>query len=70
MYVPYLFVLKTGSNTHRGSNVRLAVQQNERNNATIKTALSLGPFKHQVPKLLNVINLKMVPNISLFSIFS
>ena len=40
----------------RGSNICRVVQQNERNKR-------LGPFKCQVPKLLNLINLKMVPNI-------
>ena len=46
-YIPYLSVLKPGSNIH------WVVQQNERNK-------HLGPFKLQVPKL---IKLKMVPNI-------
>ena len=54
--LPYLSVLKPGSNTRRGSNIRWVVQQNERNK-------HLGPFKCRVPKLLNLINLKMVPNV-------
>ena len=54
--IVYLSVLKPGSNTRRGSNIHWVVQQNERNKR-------LGPFKCQVPKLLNLINLKMVPNI-------
>ena len=54
--VPYLSVLKPGSNTGRGSNIRRVVQQNKRNKR-------LGPFKRRVSKLLNLINLKMVPNI-------
>ena len=44
------------SNTCRASNIRRVVQQNERNE-------HLGPFKCWVPKLLNLINFKMVPNI-------
>ena len=55
-YIPYISVLKPGSSTCRGSNICRVVQQNERNKC-------LGPFKCQVPKLLNLINLKMVPNI-------
>ena len=55
-FVPYLSVLKPGSNTCRGSNIHRVVQQNERNEC-------LGPFKCWVPKLLNLINLKMVPNV-------
>ena len=39
------------------------MQQNERNKC-------LGPFKCQVPKLLNLINLKMVPNVKEISLFS
>ena len=50
MAIPYLSVLK------RGSNTRWVVQQNERNKC-------LGPLKCRVPKLLNLINLKIVPNI-------
>ena len=30
-HLPYLSVLKPGSNTRRGSNIRRVVQQNERN---------------------------------------
>ena len=56
MYLPYLSVLKSGSYTCRGSNIHWVVQQNERNK-------HLGSFKHQVPKLLNLIHLKMVLNI-------
>ena len=48
--LPYLSVLKPGSN------IRRVVQQNERNKR-------LGSFKRRVPKLLNLINLKMVPNV-------
>ena len=55
-HIPYLSVLMLGSNTHRGSNICRVVQQNKRNKR-------LGPFKCQVPKLLNLINLKMVTNI-------
>ena len=40
----------------QGSNMYCEVQQNERNKC-------LGPFKRRVPKLLNLINLKMVPNV-------
>ena len=36
--------------------VHQVVQQNERNKC-------LGPFKQRVPKLLNLINLKMMPNV-------
>ena len=61
--VPYLSVLKPGSNTHRGSNIRRVVQQNERNKR-------LGSFKRRVPKLLNLINFKMVPNVKEISLFS
>ena len=43
-YIPYLSVLKSGSNTRRGSNIHREVQQNERNKR-------LGPFKRWVPKL-------------------
>ena len=49
-------ILKPGSNTRRGSNIRRIVQQNERNKC-------LGPFKRRVPKLINLINLEMVPNV-------
>ena len=55
-YVPYLSVLKPGSNTRRGSNICWVVQQNESNKR-------LGTLKRWVPKLLNLINLKMVPNV-------
>ena len=56
-YIPYLSVLNLGSNTRRGSSIRQVLQQNERNKC-------LGPFKHQMPKLLkNLISLKMVTNI-------
>ena len=51
--VPYLSVLKLGSNAHRGSNIRWVVQQNERNKC-------LGP---PGAKLLNLINLTMVPKV-------
>ena len=54
--IPYLSVLKPGANTHRGSTTHQVVQQNERNKC-------LGPFKRQVPKLLNLINIRVVPNI-------
>ena len=54
--IPYLSVLKLGSNTRRGSNTRWVVQQNERNKY-------LGSFKHRVPKSLNLINLKIVRNV-------
>ena len=54
--LPYLSVLKPGSNTGRGSNIHQVVQQNERNKL-------LGPFKCQVSTLLNLINLKMAPNV-------
>ena len=54
--IPYLSVLKPDSNTCRGSNICRVVQQNERNKR-------LGPFKRRVPKLLNLINFKMVPNV-------
>ena len=54
--MPYLSVLKPGSYTCRGSNIRWVVQQNERNKY-------LGPFKCQVQKLLNLIHLKMVLNV-------
>ena len=57
IFISYLSVLKPGSNTRRGSNIRRVVQQNERNKC-------LGLFKRQVPKLLNLINLIMVPNIN------
>ena len=52
----YLSVLKLGSNARRGSNIRRVVQQNERNKR-------LGPFNRRVPKLINLINLEMVPNV-------
>ena len=55
-YIPYLSVLKLGSYTHRGSNIRRVVKQNEGNKC-------LGPFKRQVSKLFNLINVKMVPYI-------
>ena len=45
MHIPYLSVLKLGSNTRRGSNICRVVQQKERNK-------HLGLFKRQVPKLL------------------
>ena len=53
IYIPYLFVLKPGSYTCRGSNIRRVVQQNEGNKC-------LGPFKCRVSKLFNLINVKMV----------
>ena len=53
--VPYLYVLNPGSNTRSGSNICRVVQQNERNRR-------LGSFKCWVPKLLNLINLKIVLN--------
>ena len=49
-------ILKPGSNTRRGSNIHRTVQQNEGNKC-------LGPFKCRVPKLINLINLEMVPNV-------
>ena len=52
----YLSVLKPGSNTRRGSNIRRVEQQNERNKC-------LGSFKRRVSKLLNLINFQMVPNV-------
>ena len=52
-YVPYLSVLKPGSYTPRDSNIRWIVQQNEWNER-------LGLFKCRVPKLLNLINAKIV----------
>ena len=52
----YLSVLKPGSNACRGSTIRWVVQQNERNKC-------LGPFKRWVPKLVNLINVRVVPNI-------
>ena len=56
MYVPYLSILKPGSN------IRWVAKQNER----IKR---LGLFKRRVPKMLNSINLKMLlRKISLFSV--
>ena len=61
-YVPYLSVLKPGSNTCRGSKIRRVVQQNERNKR-------LGLFKCRVPKLLNLINLKMVQTLRKISLF-
>ena len=62
-YILYLSVLKLGSNTGRGSNILRVVQQNKINNYKC-----LGLFKRRVPTLLNLINIKMVPNLSLFSI--
>ena len=56
VHVPYFSTLKPGSYTHKGLNMHQVVQHNERNK-------HLGPFKHQVPKLLNLINVKMVPYI-------
>ena len=50
IYVPYLSILKPGSN------IRWVMQWNERNKR-------LGPFKRRVPKLLNLINLTMAPNV-------
>ena len=61
-YVPYLSVLKPGSNTRRSSNIHRVVQQNERNK-------HLGLFKCRVPKLLNLINLKMVQTLRKISLF-
>ena len=55
VYISYLSVLKLGSNTCKGSNICWVVQQDETNKYT-------GPFKYRVPKLLNLINLKMVAN--------
>ena len=52
----YLSVLKSGSNTCRGSTICQVVLQNERNK-------HLGLFKHRVPKLFNLISLKMVQNV-------
>ena len=59
----HLSVLKPGSNIRRGSNISRVVQQNERNKC-------LGPFRCRVPKLLNLINLTMVPNIKEITLFS
>ena len=61
--VPHLSVLKPGSDICRGSNICQVVQQYERNKC-------LGLFKCRVPKLLNLINLKMVPNVKEISLFS
>ena len=65
VHIPYLSILKPGSNTCRGSNICQVVQQNERNKC-------LGLFKRRVPKLLYLINLKKwcqtLRKISLFSI--
>ena len=47
----------------QGSNICQVMQQNER----IKC---LGLFKHRVPKLLNLKNLTMMPNIKEISLFS
>ena len=55
-YIPYWSILKPGSYTHRGSNIHRVVQQNEWNKC-------LGPFKHRVLKLVNLINAKIVPYI-------
>ena len=60
--VPYLSILKLGSNTRRGSNICQVVQQNERNNR-------LGPFKRWVPKLLNLITLKLCQTLRKISLF-
>ena len=54
-YIPYLSVLKLGSYTRRDSNISQVMQQIEWNKC-------LGPFKRRVPKLLNLINAKIVPN--------
>ena len=51
-----LSILKPGSYTRRGSNTCQVVQQNE-------WSKRLGPFKRRVPKLLNVINIKIMPYI-------
>ena len=61
VWVLYLCVLKPGSYTCRGSNIHWVVQQNKWNKC-------LGPLKHQVPQLLNLINGNMVLCISAFSI--
>ena len=55
-YIPYLSILKPGSNTRKSSNICWVVQQNERNKF-------LSPFKCRMPKLLNLVNLKMMPNV-------
>ena len=55
-HILYLSILKPGSNTCRSSNIYWVVQQNERNKC-------LRPFKCWVPKLSNLINLKMMPNV-------
>ena len=55
-WLPYLSVLKPGSNTRRGSNICWVVEQNEKNK-------HLGLFKRWVPELLNLKNLKMVSNV-------
>ena len=56
--VPYLSILKLVSYTRSGLNIRWVVQQNEWNKR-----LQLGPFKCWVPKLLNLMNAKIVPYI-------
>ena len=53
-YVLYLSILKLGLYTCRGSNIHWVVQLNEWNKY-------LGPFKHWVPKLLNLIDVNVVP---------
>ena len=53
-YVPYLSIIKLGLYTCRGSNIHWVVQQNDWNKY-------LGPFKHWVPKLLNIKYIKMGP---------
>ena len=49
----YLSILKPGSYTCRGSNICRVVQQNKWNKC-------LGPLKRRVPKLLNLMNIKMM----------
>ena len=56
MHVRYLSVLKLGSYMHRDSNIRQVVQQNEWNKHH-------GLFKSQVPELLNLMDIKVVPYI-------
>ena len=47
--------IKAGLKYTQGSNIHWVVQQNERNK-------HLGLLKHRVPKLLNLINVKIIPN--------
>ena len=54
IYIPYLSVLKPDAYTHRGSIIHRILQHNEWNKC-------LCLFKCRLPKLLNLINVKMVP---------